>query len=204
MINLELLEQKNKELQAKVNSLEGKSILLKQQIEKSECKIAVYKQNKILYTKEIELLTLVQELTRNKIKEGFESIVTYALRFIFNQDYKFELSFNRRGNLQEVDFNIIPSDRKESSDPLDSSGGGVLDVVSLALRIVLLELSKPKIPGFIALDESTKHISKEYLPNVYKWIKIMSTKLSRQFIFVTHQSEFINLADNSIELKGGE
>lgn len=204
MTNLDLLEEKNKELQNKVSSLEGQCSLLNTQIKKSEQSLEVYKENRIKFTKEIELLTYVQELTRNKIKEGFESIVTYALRYIFNQDYKFELSFNRRGNLQEADFNIIPPDREESSDPLDSSGGGVLDVVSLALRIVLLELSKPKIPGFIALDESTKHISKEFIPNVYKWIKIMSNKLNRQFIFVTHQKEFIDLADKSFELKKEE
>ncbi|GAG95161.1 unnamed protein product, partial [marine sediment metagenome] len=90
-------------------------------------------------------LAKVAEATKTKTKLGFEKIVTYALRYIYNSDYSFELEFGRQGNLSKLDFNVKTPDCKEPLDLLDSQAGGVLDVVSVALRIALLELIRPKV-----------------------------------------------------------
>lgn len=198
--NIEELEKVNKNLSAKLNELNGRQSLLNEQINNANNKLAELTHNKEIFTKEVEVLTVVQEMTRNKIKEGFENIVSYALRSVFNQDYKFILNFDKRGNLSELDFNIFAPERTEAGDPLDSSGGGVLDIASLALRIALLELSKPKIPGMIVLDESFKHVSSAYLANCSKFLTNINKKINRQIILVTHQNNFIEGADNVIDL----
>jgi len=200
MNNLEELEIRFKEMTSELDSLNGRYNLLKEQIDNSEEKLKELNHKKEVFTKSIELLTFISEVTKQKIKVGFESLITYALRYVFNEDYKFLLEFDRRGNLQEIDFKILPPDRSEANDPLDTMGCGVLDVVSFALRIIAMELSKPKVEGFIGLDESFKHLSTCYLPNAYKLLKEINKKTKRQIIFVTHQGEFIDYADKAIKI----
>ncbi len=199
-IELNRLESKLISLTTELNSLSGKCALLNEQISASETKLKKLAHKKEIYQKSVELLTLVQKATKEKIKKGFEQIVTYALRYIYNDDYAFELEFGRRGNLQEIDFNVKAPDFKESFDPKDTSGGGVLDILSLALRIALLELAKPKIEGFIVLDEPFKHLSKNYLQRAGTFLKVINERINRQIIMVTHKSELLLDADNIIEI----
>ncbi len=199
--SIEEFETLNKNLSTRLNEFKGRQSLLNEQIDGTNNKLAELVHNREIFTKEVEVLTVVQEMTRNKIKEGFENMVSYALRSVFNQDYKFVLNFDKRGNLSELDFNILAPERTEAGDVLEGFGGGVIDVASLALRITLMEISKPRMMGFICLDESMKHLSKLYVPNCCKWIKKISKDLNRQIIWVTHNEDIVNLADNVIKLE---
>ena len=101
-----------------------------------------------------------------------------------------------------MDFNIKTPEFSESADPNDTSGGGVLDICALALRMVLLEVSTPKVEGCIILDESLKHLSKDYLFKASQFLNEINKKLGRQILFITHQQEFIDNAEHSIEIGG--
>lgn len=203
--DIKQLEENLQNLTSKLDSLKGQCILLSEQLGKSEQKIKDFDNKRELYTKSVELLNLVSEATKVKTKQGFEKIVSYALRYIYNSDYSFELEFSRRGNLSELNFNVKTPDCKEPLDLLDSQAGGVLDVVSVALRIALLELIRPKMEGFLILDESFKHLHSnppEYLERVSQFIKEINKKFNRQIIMITGREELIKEADNLIKLKG--
>lgn len=195
------LENQFSEFSKELVRVQHEHKLMREEHEKTKELIAKYEHDREVNTKAVELLTLVQGVTREKIKDGFETLVTYALRFIYSQDYAFQLEFGRRGNLQELNFNIKTPEFEEPGDPMDTSGGGVLDIVSLALRAVLLEVSVPKIEGFLMLDESLKHLSKDYLMNASQFLNELNKRLGRQIIFITHQQEFIDNAENAIEIQ---
>jgi len=197
---IDQLEEKLNQLNSEINSLSGKCDLLQEQINRSNDNIIDLGRKKEIYKKSIEFLRIVEQSTKEGMKKGFEQIVTYALKYIYSSDYEFQLLLDKRGNLQEIDFNIKTPDVSKPGDPQDTSGGGVLDVISMALRVALLELSKPKINGFIVLDESFKHLSKEYLPKACKFLKIISQKINRQIIMVTHQDIFVEQADKAIRI----
>ena len=202
--DIKIIEEQINSLNSSLSSLKGQCLMLNEQLDMSEQKIIAFDKKRELYTKSVELLNLVSEATKTKTKLGFEKIVTYALRYIYNSDYSFELEFGRRGNLSELDFNVKTPECKEALDLLDSQAGGVLDVVSVALRIALLELIKPKIEGFLILDESFKHlhsIPPEYLERVSLFIKEINKKFNRQIIMITGREELKREADNLIELK---
>jgi len=188
-------------LSSDISFLSGQKDLLKKQIKISEQNLEKAEYQKERYAKAIELLNFVQKATKEKIKEGFEKIVTYALQYIYSEDYKFELEFGRRGNLSEIDLKVITPKCKKPGDPLVTSGGGVLDILSLALRIALLELSQPKVEGFIVLDEPFKHLSVEYLERARTFIEAINKKIGRQIILITHKQELVDSAQNSIEIK---
>ena len=199
---IDLLEEKLKELNSDISSLSGKCDLLQEQINRSNDKLIDLENNRNRYKKSIEFLRLVEQTTKVSIKAGFEKLVSYALRYIFQQEYDFSLNFNKRGNLQELDYAVATPEMREPYDPKDTSGGGVLDVVSLALRIALLE--KTKLNGFLVLDESFRNIHNiKFIENAFNFLKTMNKKLNKQIIFITGVEDIValNYADKVIEIK---
>jgi len=195
------LKEKLDEIKSRLDSQRGQFSLLTRQINIQKNKLNNLELDREKYKKVIELLNFVQQVTKQKTKESFERLVTYALRFIYSKEYKFELEFGRRGNLSEINFNVKTPEFAEAYDPLDSSGGGVLDILSLALRICLLELTRPKIEGFLVLDEPFKHLSSNYLETAIKFLEAITKKIGRQIILITHKQELINNSDYKIEIK---
>lgn len=195
------LEKYFDQLNSEVSRLEGKIDHLKDCQNILKINLEKFKEDKFLHEKAVEVLSLVQKITRDSIKKEFETLVTYALRYILDDDYKFTLEFGKRGNLQEMDFNIQTPDFKEPMDLLDTSAGGILDIVSIALRVVLLEISVPKNNGFILLDEACKHLSKNHTERACLFLGELNKKLKRQIIFITHEEAFINNPDyNKIKI----
>lgn len=155
-----------------------------------------------LHSKAVELLSKVQAVTRDKIKNEFEQLVSFCLQFIFEEPYSFKLIFDKRGNLQELNFVIEKPGYDESHDLLDTSGGGVLNIVSFALRIILMEVSMPKNNGMIICDEPFSNLSENYHEKAALLLDELSRKLNRQFIIVSHESLLKeHPAFNKIEIK---
>ena len=196
------IENKFENLTKNLGILQGEyNILLSQQFE-SDNKIKEYKSNEILYSKAIELLSLVQKISRDKIKDAFENIVSHALNYIFESDkYSFHLVFGRRGNLQELNFAVQTPDKNEPLDPMTTDAGGTLNVISFALRIVLMEVASPKINGFIISDESFANLSEDYVERASQFLKEINQKMGRQIIAISHQPKMLESADQLIEVK---
>lgn len=188
-------------LRDSLSRLKGKQELLSLQLKNAEQQLIENKKNIELYKQAIEVLTVIQRNANETIKVGLESIVSNALHSIYGTSYDFKIEFDRRGNYSELNFNIQTPDCKKALDPLLTSGGGVLDVISLALRVALLELSSPRIEGPLLLDESFKHLSVGYIPKAANFLKTLSAKLGRQIILVSHREELIESADNKQEIK---
>jgi len=198
--NITQLQNKLEDIKKDKDEIEGKLSLLSEQFTDCEQKVHEIKTKRELYTKSVELVNLVQKTSREKIKKGFEKIVTYGLRSIYRDDYRFKLEFGRRGNLGELEFNIITPQCKEAFDPLLTSGGGILDIISVALRVALLESVIPKNNGFIIFDESFKHLSQDYIENAKNFLRAITKKMNRQIIMVTHKEQFLENANKVIKL----
>ncbi|MGD2071886.1 MAG: hypothetical protein PVG65_00145 [Candidatus Thorarchaeota archaeon] len=201
MNNLNNLEQQIKSLEEETLSLKGKCKLLEEQFVSSQNKLKELKELQEINQKAIELLTCVSKATREKIKELFESVVTKALQFIHqSNNYNFELEFDRHGNTPKMTFLIKTPDMQESHDLMTTRAGGSKDIVALALRFVLLEISK--IPGFIFLDEPAKRLDNpETITKMIEFIQEMQQKTGRQILIITHKQEMVDSIANPIILR---
>lgn len=200
VINNEVKIQINS-LEKELSSLEGKCSLLNEQLKENEQSLENLKHLQIINSKSIELLHLVKKITQDNIKQMFERVITNALQYIHqDNNYKFELMFDRRGAIPELKFLIKTPDMQEAHDILDTRGGGSCDIVSLALRFVLLEISK--MPGFLFLDESEKHLdSPETLIKMIEFVKEMQQETKRQIFWITHKQEVVDAVENPIIIK---
>lgn len=205
------LEDKLKQIDGAFNQfimesgkLEGQKDILLKQIGSSAVNIEQKETLRRLDERSIEVLNLVQRSTRDKVKEAFENMVTFALHSIYQEDYKFQLEFNTRGNLGEMDFKLKSPANKEYLDLKDCTAGGSYDIISLALRFVLIQTIRPKAEGFIFLDEPAKMLRGENLKqNLFNFFNQMSIKLNRQLIIIPPVDDaafFIQQAETKIKV----
>jgi len=69
---------------------------------------------------------------------------------------------------------------------MEGSGGGIADVVALALRIALWNISTPKTAPVLIFDEPCKFISRDLQYKAGKIMKLLHEKLGMQIIVVSH------------------
>lgn len=168
-----------------------------------------------LIEKEIDLLSKVNillqrtsEFAREQAKQQIESLVTKCLQFVFETDIEFLVELEELRGKSSAEFYVInrTEDITLKTKPELSRGGGVVDIVSLALRIAFLQTHKPKIQGPLILDEPAKHVSDDFIFNVSDFLKQTTEMFNRQIIMVTHNQHLAAMGDNilQVEMTGTE
>lgn len=157
---------------------------------------------------------LLQEAARHAREQGrrqVEFMVTQALQFVFGGDLEFKVAIEDKRDRPEAEFFVSSSygtDLRVETAPQDARGGGVVDVISLALRLALLHAFRPqgnplqaagtRLGGYggpVILDEPAKHVSEEFSPQVAQFLKSFSQSLGRQVIMVSHNQHLADSAD---------
>lgn len=122
----------------------------------------------------------VQQQTHKRIS----TIVSRCLNLIFEDAYEFKLIFERKRGTTEARPVFIR--RGNEIDPKYSSGGGVIDVTSFALRLSCVILARPRRRRLLVLDEPFKMVSIEYRERIRIMLEVLSKELKVQIIMVTH------------------
>ena len=142
-----------------------------------------------------EIMNIVSMLTHEKVKEVIECLVTDSLQSVLDDSYSFRLESTIMRNKAEMT-PVVDIDG-HSHSLKDELGGGVVDIVSFSLRVILWAISSNKTAGVIILDEPGKFISKDRLFLFGEMIKKLSEMMGIQFIIITHEDELSVYADRS-------
>ena len=153
------------------------------------------------------LLQKAADFSRNQATHQIEDIVTQSIAYIMQNSSRFIVDLSEKRGLPIAEF-FVESDYGEykvKTKPEMSRGGGVVDIVSLALRIAFLENHRPKMDGPLFLDEPGKHISDDYIFNMGEFVKECSRLFSRQIIMVTHNDYLTNICDKAfrVDIRNG-
>ncbi len=144
---------------------------------------------------------LLQEAAGHAREQGrrqVEYMVTQALQFVFGGNIAFKVVIEEKRDRPEAEFLVCSSygeDLRVETAPQDARGGGVVDVISLALRLALLHAFRPPVGGPVILDEPAKHVSEEYSSQVAHFLKSFSQSMGRQIIMVSHNQHLADSAD---------
>lgn len=198
-----------KNLEVKLKALEKKIIEeeSRKKILEENKKELTNKKNKL--NEEIELLTSVNILlqktsnfARDQSKKQIEQLTTNCMQFIFENESEFEIDIQELYGKASADFYIVDkiNELEVRTKPIESRGGGLVDILSLALRISFMQLYKPTLGGPLVLDEPGKHVSEEYIHNVADFLKRSSEMFNRQVIMVTHNAHLASIATNSYKV----
>lgn len=150
-----------------------------------------------------EAQTFLQQVakdTQEQIRYHLEDIVNMALDTVFPMCYTFRIVFEIKRNKTEARLCLFDGDKE--IDPMYSNGGGVKDILTFALRVALLLISKNR--RVLILDEPFKFISADLKENAFQIMRRLSTELGIQIIAVTHDEGMIEIADKVIRVSKKE
>lgn len=143
--------------------------------------------------------------TQEQLSFHISDIVTSAIMGVFPQPYVFSADFVSSNNRTECRLQLKEDAEDENGiNPLQASGGGVVDVTAFALRIASWSMKVPKTRPVIILDETFKHLSRDLMPKAGEMLRSMADRLNMQVILVTHESDLVEIADRVFEVSKGD
>jgi hypothetical protein len=154
-------------------------------------------------TKARWVLSEVSRLTQGRLTDYIESMVTMAIRSVYDRPYYFLVDFKIQHNKSECFFSVYEGPEKPREEMLvdsffldkdEEEGGGLVSVVSFALRVVLWSLEKPRSNNVIFLDEPFSGLGK-LRPRAVRLLTDISHELGIQFIVITHDDELAEMGD---------
>jgi len=143
------------------------------------------KQTQELSEKLQKAIIYLKNVKTNVIKETIEistSIVNSLLQ-ILGPEYNFTVTIEE----DKLKFRILRGGIE--FDPKYELGGGVLDLVSLGLRLSLWAISS-RTP-LLVLDEPLRYLSREYKQEVANFLLQLCQTLNLHILIITHDPELI-------------
>ena len=173
----------------KMDQLKEQKTALEQLLQKTLDNIDVLEKVRMLLQK-------VSEYAREQSRVQIESLVTNCLQYIFDSNIEFKIEISEVRGRPEAEFYVVSNfdGTTIKTKPQEARGGGI-DIISLAIRIAMLECSNLDIKGPIILDEPAKHVSDDYITQVAEFLKQVTYMFNRQVIMVTHNRHLSEMSD---------
>jgi DNA repair exonuclease SbcCD ATPase subunit len=153
-----------------------------------------------LSTKTSLFLQSLSDQTRINVLEKISGIVTEALQTIKDQNLEFRMLLSTERNAADLKMVVYDKQTQTEYDVLESMGGGIVDLVSISLRLALLCKWQPAISRILILDEAGKHISIKDQEQLADFISKLSKLLNCQFVWITHSEVLSRSADRVFEV----
>ena len=157
---------------------------------------------KLLEDAQVFLQKIAQE-TQEHLRFQIEDIVNLALETCFPGEYIFQIKFEISRGKTEAELVFLDQKTKRQIDPMNASGGGVVDLTTFALRIACYALERGT-DNVIVLDEPFRFLSRDLQQRAGEILKTLSERMNLQIIMVSHIGEIIDVADKVFEVKKNE
>jgi len=148
----------------------------------------------------LDFLYKFSEFTRNEVKTKLETLANLALSSVFT-DKKMEFRVIPNRNKKGLFYDLYISTDGMITPLEDCKGGGVLDIISLCLRISYLRIFKGTLRQVLILDEPFKNLDDLRRPTAIEWLATTAKEMGIQLIIVTHLVDLIDCADKAIRVE---
>jgi DNA repair exonuclease SbcCD ATPase subunit len=132
-----------------------------------------------------KLLQEVAEAVQRVAHDRIASVVSRCLEAVFGSDsYGFKVDFRRARGKTEA--RLLFTRNGEELDPVNASGGGVVDVASFALRCACLVMSRPQRRRLLVLDEPFHNVNGDtYRRRVAELLPEIAKEMGIQIVMAT-------------------
>lgn len=184
------------EYQSKLQKAIGKKETLTEQVAAAAAHLTDLAAESIAVDHAQAFIQIVAQQTQEQLRFHIEDIVQLCLDTCFPDEYTFQILFEIKRGKTEARLCFVKDGHE--IDPMDASGGGVIDLAAFALRIAAWSLGKSD--NTIILDEPFRFLSKDLQPRAGEIMKELATKLNIQFILVTHNPDIIESSHRVFEV----
>ena len=121
-----------------------------------------------------------------------ENIVSGGLQMVFG-DKSMGLILNKKEGARGSSYELLLRQGDFIGKPMDSFGGGVVNVMAFLLRVIMIK--RFKLAKFLAVDESFNNVSENNLPLVSEMLQKLCRDHGYTILAVTHQPVLAQAAD---------
>lgn len=138
-----------------------------------------------------DLLSKLADRKREEVRARVEKIVNAALRAVFGPriSFRFDVSILRGVVAIRPEVGFPGPGGTTAFVGVDQVAGGVVDVISLALRVAVILSRRPALRPVLIADEPLKHLSDEYLPAAAEMLRRLADECGLQMIVVSHEPD---------------
>lgn len=168
-------------------------------IEENEKKVERLGRQIEIYEEARTVFTSVLEKIQEETKARIEGLVTLAIQSVFeSEDIFFKIKFEQKNNRVYAVPLIVENDQEY--EPEEDMGGGIIDVISVALRIILWHMETPRKRNILILDEPFRFTGK-LVPKAGEMLKYIAKNLNLQVVMVSHDDDLIEICDRVYIIK---
>lgn len=171
---------------------------LKREAQEAESRISSNQVRKVELEKAVEVVNAVTILTLQEVKTFIEDTVSLCLSIVFGDEYKLSIDYDIKRGRSEANISILKGEEK--LDPKDEVGGGVIDVASIGMRLVLWLLSVPRTAPIFIFDEPFRFVSRDLTDKIVDMLREVCEVFGAQIIMVSHNEELIDGCDKTIRV----
>lgn len=187
-------------LESEINIDKGKRDLLESNLKKTNDELRKIEEYEDILSKVQILFQETSSYGREQAKRQIEMLVTKCLQTILETDIEFVVEITEKREIPQAQFYVISNYDGYSvkTEPELARGGGIVDIISIALRIAFISINKrPSLEGPLIFDEPGKHVSDDYIFNLGEFLKNSSRYFKRQILMVTHNKHLSEICDKS-------
>lgn len=181
------------DLEDRYKVLKHRRAFARSEFRKAKKDVSFYKKRLLELEKIRWVFMEVSRKTQDEIKERIEHLITLAIRSVFEREFTFKLVLQNKNNRVYAIPTIIDGEH-EFTDIKEDLGGGMIDIISLAFKIVLWSLESPKKRNLFIVDEPFRFTGKLVKKAGYM-LKYLASELNFQVIMVSHDDELIDICD---------
>lgn len=148
-----------------------------------------------------KIMQAAAKISQKHLAEHLSVIATQAIRAVIHQPFDFVCEFVERRGSTEADLYLTKDGHR--FEILSSLGGGLADVISLALKVAYLLLSN--VDKVLIIDEPARHIND--INQRKRFVEVLahlSSQFDIQFILVSTLPELLDVADNVVHFELNE
>ncbi len=176
-----------------LEQLKGSKSLIERSIEESNQLLEEKRRDLQRHEEAREIIREVGMKTQKKLQYHIGDVTSLALEAVFDNPYELVAKFIQRRNKTECD--LVFERDGDRMDPMDASGGGVVNIASFALRVASWSMQNPRSNSTLVLDEPFSNLSPDLHSRASAMLREISEKLELQLIMVTHADELVECAD---------
>jgi hypothetical protein len=176
---------------------ESENDLMNRQIVEAENKIDELVDRMDVISEALLFLENVANSRRGVMKEKIEDIVTEAIRMIYGDSYRLEISYSMKNNRSSLDIHVVrDTPDGEVRRAMGGFGCGLADCISVPIRLLVL-LGSRQANKVCILDECYKHLDDEQIHAAGQFLRVLTDKLGVQIINISHHRELRNYSDKT-------
>ncbi len=198
-MDIDSLNKSINTIENEINIEKGKMSIITEQFKETSSEIEKLEKYNDILSKVTVLFQKTSAYGREQAKRQIEELVTKCLQFVLETDIEFIIEITESRNIPQAEFYVVSNYDGYSikTKPELARGGGIVDIISIALRIAFIQIHRPGIEGPLIFDEPGKHVSDDYIFNLGEFLKKSSSMFKRQVIMVTHNRHLSEICDLS-------